>query len=671
MNVDDQLLRRRLIVIATGEYAALPPLDVGVEITAVRSWLTDPALADRVFSNAGDEELADGPSFDDIRARFTRDGAFTDGDALVMYITGHGIVEGGRHYLALRESALGQIARTAVPTADLITWLASYKDMSNVFLVIDVCQAGAVTNDVTAELMRDLPRNWCVLATVPATVDAKVGAFTSVLGEVLEDIRERRLEGVDERRPYLQSSVLIGQLVQRLRDQHGQKLMPLVDPYATTACMPNPAYDPTKRERATASEQRADLALLKRDLDPVWVARAPIVAAGGAVFTGRRALLERLIGFVEGRPGALVVAGRAGSGKSAALARVVTCSDPGFRAAYAEQLRTMSPLPKQGSVDVAMVATGKTPHQLAQRLAALLQAPAPTDDNLESYVEAIQTTLRDRARPATVVVDALDEASDPYGALLSVLTRIDLDRRRLRLVVGVRSSGGSASGESKELADLASTLLGGDRIDVDSDDVWEEADLREYLAQVLAAGLDPSDDQRATAQVVAERTGRSFLLAGLVAQELASRAEEGHLAGTELEGVVDELASRGVRDLVLRDVESRYPDPEQRALALLLLRAAAVSFGRGIPWRDLWATVATAIAVPARRVSQADVDWFLRERSSGYLLRDVEDDEVVYRPFHDLLRSELQILSTEQSVEDVQSAVTEALLSSYVGAGRA
>ena len=188
---------------------------------------------------------------------------------------------------------------------------------------------------------------------------------------------------------------------------------------------------------------------------------------------------------------------------------------------------------------------------------------------------------------------------------------------------------------------------------------------------MLAAGLDPSDDQRATAQVVAERTGRSFLLAGLVAQELASRAEEGHLAGTELEGVVDELASRGVRNLVLRDVESRYPDPEQRALALLLLRAAAVSFGRGIPWRDLWATVATAIAVPARRVSQADVDWFLRERSSGYLLRDVEDDEVVYRPFHDLLRSELQILSTEQSVEDVQSAVTEALLSSYVGAGRA
>jgi hypothetical protein len=672
MNVNDQLLRRRLIVIATGEYAALPSLDVGVEITAVRSWLTDPALADRVFSNAGDEEFADGPSFNDIRARFTRDGAFTDGDALVVYITGHGIVEGGRHYLALRESALGQIARTAVPTADLITWLASYKDMSNVFLVIDVCQAGAVTNDVTAELMRDLPRNWCVLATVPATVDAKVGAFTSVLREVLEDIREGRLEGVDEHRPYLQSSVLIGQIVQRLREQHGQKLMPLVDPYATTACMPNPAYDATKLERATASEERADLALLKSDLDPVWVARAPVVAAGGAVFTGRRAMLERLIGFVEGEPGALIVAGRAGSGKSAALARLVTCSDPGFRADYAEQLRTMSPLPAQGSVDVAMVATGKTPHQLAQRLATLLRAPVPTEDNLESYVGAIQTTLGGRARPTTVVVDALDEASDPLGVLLSVLTRIgELDRRRLRLIVGVRSSGGSASGESKELADLASTLLGGDRIDVDSDEVWEEADLRDYLAQVLAAGLDPSDDQRAIAQVVAERTGRSFLLAGLVAQELTSRAEDGHLAGSELEGVVDELASRGVRDLVVRDVESRYPDPEQRALALLLLRAAAVSFGRGIPSRDLWATVATAIAVPARRVSQADVDWFLRERSSGYLVRDVEDDEVVYRPFHDLLRSELQILGTEQSVKDVHSAVTVALLSSYVGGSRA
>ena len=665
MTTASEVRRRQLVAIATGKYDAFPPLDVDREVAAVRTWLTDPSLGDRAFSDAGEESLAAGPTYADVRARFAGATRFTDAYALVVYVTGHGVVEKGRHWLVLHDSAPGEMPLTAVATADLISWLGSYDDMSHVLLVIDVCQAGAVTSDVTAELTQDLPANWCVLLTVPGFADAKVGAFTGVLSTVLDEIEKGAVKGVDADDEYIPSDVLIRQLRQRLLGDHRQKLVPLVDPYAPTACLPNPGYDATRTARVTTTEPLADLALLRSDLDPVWEARAPVMSASGAAFTGRRMLLSEIISSTQGPPGVLVVAGRAGSGKSAAIARVVTCSDPAFRREHAETLAGMAPLPEEGVVDVAIVATGKTPHQLAKKLAALLGVPTPVEDALEYYVDAITRELWNRPGVPTLVVDALDEGSDPNGFLLSVLGRIvRAAGPKIRLVLGVRSSADQAAGQGDELADLATALLGARRVDVDSDALWEEADLQAYVARILAEGQAPSDDHRAVAELIAARTGRSFLLAGLVAQRLAGSEYLAQGTGARLLDKIDRIAGTGVHDLVVDDIAQRYADPERRDLALVLLRAASMSFGRGIPRRELWAKVATAIAT-GREVTQEEVAWFVKERASGYLMRDTEDGEVVYRPFHDLLRSEL--VGRTGAVVHEHAAITRALASAYTG----
>src|SRR5687767_3223338 len=66
----------------------------------------------------------------------------------------------------------------------------------------------------------------------------------------------------------------------------------------------------------------------------------------------------------------------------------------------------------------------------------------------------------------------------------------------------------------------------------------------------------------------------------------------------------------------------------------------ALAFGRGISWRDVWPTAATAIA-GGRKIGDGDIERLLRHRFAGYLVRDIEDDVTVYRPFHDALRKSL------------------------------
>ncbi|MGZ4560498.1 MAG: AAA family ATPase, partial [Mycobacteriaceae bacterium] len=513
--------------------------------------------------------------------------------------------------------------------------------MVQVLLVIDVCQAGAVSNEIPAEVTRDLPDEWTALLTSPAGVDAKVGAFTGVLAEVLADLRDGRLKDFDDAEPYLPSHILIAHLHERLRAKHGQKLVSLADPYKPTACLPNPRFDPSRLAAVPTTTARRDLAVLQSELDTYWTQRAPVVADRGTVFTGRRKLMTRLITFVAGPPGTLVVAGRAGCGKSAVLARLVTCSDELFREKYADVLVNAAPLPPERAVDVAVLATGKTQNQIAQQIAELLGARPPHEENLEGWISAISAAIRERSEPATVVIDALDEASDPAAVTLTLLERLNPPgRAQLRLVVGVRSSGtevGAGRDRGRELADLVTIALDATRLNADADEFWESEDLAAYAGQLLARGDTPDAAQASLADLIADKAGRSYLLAGLVARHFAAEGDPGLVTATEL----DEVIARGVRDLVVRDLETTITDPAQRTRALLLLRAAALSFGRGIPWRVLWAQVATAIAADGRRVTQDDVGWLLTERASGYLVRDLEDGGVVYRPFHDDLRTEL------------------------------
>ena len=680
MSTVNNVLRRRFIAIATGTFTAdatYPQLDVESEVKTVAKWLMDDTLGDRRFSDQGFELLAHDPEYSQIRELLTN-GEFNEGDAVFLYVTGHGQSEQGAHWVVLRDSEPGKLSQMSLGTAELIRWLAAYRDLSHVLLIIDLCQAGAVLDELPAALRRDLPREWIALLTTPADSDAKVGAFAGVVESVISDLCQGSDRDAGDLEPYLESEVFIKRVKRRLREAHSQDLTILQDPYETSLCLPNPRYDSARLDRSATSAARRDLAMLQQDMAGYWGPRAPVTVDGGedgTLFTGRVRLMSELIAFAEGPPGTLVVSGRAGCGKSAALARLVTCSDPVFRAEHSRFIATPQPVPPESAVDVAVLAIGKTVEQIAAQIGHALgadRAAITRGTVLDAWIDIITASLADRAEPLTVVIDALDEATDPIVVASTLLERLNpREQPRLRLLLGIRSAGGgpaqvgggravmtelmtrASEQPGSDLADIISVALGARRLWVDGDQLWDPEDLIEFVLQVLTLRQSPYygnlAQARAIAEAVGQSAGRSYLLAGLVARSLT----ESEQTLTADDPRLRTLLAQGITDLVGTDLRTSIPYRRDRVRALLLLRASALAFGRGIPWRGVWPVVATAIAADGTQIGDSDIEWLLGHRVSGYLVRDLEDGVAVYRPFHDELRSVLVAAAGLYAAADV------------------
>ncbi|MFI5709798.1 AAA family ATPase [Kribbella sp. NPDC051620] len=639
MSADD-ILRRRFIAIATDTFAAdavYPSLDVAAELDAVASWVMDAGLQDRQFTDRGYESLAQSPTYEQIRQLMTAGSELNSSDAVFLYVTGHGQTEDGAHWVVLHDSQPGRLSHKSLGTAELIRWIAGYRDLTQVVIIVDLCQAADAGDELPAALQRDLPEGWFVIFTAPAGRDAGLGAFSGVLNELITEYREGRGPGNNNFDPYLKASDVLDALKQRMFERHGQKLTVINQPYGTSVCLPNPRFDSAAVAPVATDPARQDLAVLQSALDTHWLHRAPVTSSAGSVFTGRKRLMNQLIEFATGEPGSLVVTGRAGCGKSAVLARLVTCSDAKFRDEYAETLAVAEPVPPIGSVDVAVLATGKTTDQVARQLGESLLVPAPPGNSLDDWIIAITRHLSNRAEIPTVVIDGLDEASDPTAVALALLQRLNPGNRLMRLLIGVRSSGSEADESSgdHELSDVVVSALGAARLRVDADEFWEHDDLASYAAQLLSRGGTPSAGQRNLADRIAAGAERSYFLTGLAARQLAE-IPPGDVDDDRLLGVL----GTSVSQLVLNDLEVSIPDERTRLTVWRLFRAAALSFGRGIPWRDIWPAAATAVD-GTDAVDSDDVLHLLNHHASGYLIRDLEDGAVVYRLFHEKLREAL------------------------------
>ena len=90
------------------------------------------------------------------------------------------------------------------------------------------------------------------------------------------------------------------------------------------------------------------------------------------------------------------------------------------------------------------------------------------------------------------------------------------------------------------------------------------------------------------------------------------------------------------------DLRRIFPSAGDRERAVVLLRAVAFAFGRGLPWGDIWPLVANAVADTRAKYGDADIAWLLASSMGGYLVTDREDDATVYRLFHDTVRTTLR-----------------------------
>jgi hypothetical protein len=577
---------------------------------------------------------------------------WTDSDAAVVFITGHGLCEHGKHWIVLRTTDTGRLHRTALGTADLVGWL-SESQAEHLLVILDLCYAGAAAADTVK--LPDFPRSWLVLASVTRQQTAATGALTTAitgfLGELASPAGQKYNHG-----EYLLVRDFLDAVQERLGDQ--QRLVNLHSGFPTSGrspCLPNPRH---RLEPELVGRPRRDLAIRRDDLEAHWTPKAR-GAHIGWLFTGRATLMQNLLEQLQTtslRP--IVVTGRAGSGKSAVLGWLVTLSDPTFRAQHPELVHSIPEdmRPPEGSIEVAVLATGKLSHEVFGQILEAVEAPLAGSavPDLADLQQAWAGWLGTHTRVVTVVIDALDEAKNPSQLLDEVLTALVAARPagggRVRMIVGVRSPGGpddtpnSLPGAGQALADQVVTRLDAERLPVDEHPWWQERDLADYAHHILTSQDSPyqpsehHDDARVIAQEIARRARRSFLVTRLAATNLAAGNQRIAPTDPGWQRIFDE----GVLGVFRADLHAVFPDPAKRQRVIHLLRAVAFAYGRGLPWSQIWPLVANAVADRPGTYGDNDIVELLASRLGGYLVTDHEDGVTVYRLFHDALRATLR-----------------------------
>ena len=423
-------------------------------------------------------------------------------------------------------------------------------------------------------------------------------------------------------------------------------------------------YDEHVRQEALAAQRRqqwADVAAvqLRDHFGPRGSGILPSSVRSGSYFTGRVRVLTELAGWLgntsDADARARVVTGGPGSGKSAVLGRLLWLADPGrweqeSISAAGVPGGTVPPL---GAISVAVHARGRTVDEVAAEVAQALEIP-------ESGADGLLAALREswQPRPVVVLVDAVDEAADPYRLIIELLEPVAsaAGRTKVRLLAGTRPGGNNG------LLRLfgASAVI----VDLDSPANLDAGDIEEYALRTLLAAEDPqvatpyrhrSQVAALVARAVAARAGRSFLVAQLSAVSLmtADKPVDVGVAGWSGElpatvGAAMERYLRGVRPggRWMRD----------------LLTALAWSQGDGLDDPGIWAAAATAVGTA--EYSERDVARLLVDTSAVDLLhRTVRGQRAAFRLFHEALAEYLRQESTQyRSAAETQRRLTEVLL---------
>ncbi|MBT2370229.1 hypothetical protein J7E88_34400 [Streptomyces sp. ISL-10] len=616
-------------------------------------------------------------------------------EPLVVYITSHGAIgTSNRHFLILPGTDHARLLATAMPTNEVVT-AALDSWARHVLVIVNTCEAEGIDVELKA-LVRDLARTRTegtlnVLATTSARSQVMGREFALILRMASEWLQDAA--GIT--RPHLSTMEFLHALEHATERLNEERRLALPGPRAVqqarlgvpSPTLPNPGYRPRPRVVTGAREE------VSADYDELeyWLDRA-----SGRVdsddprwyFSGRRELNRQVVRFLSGPAGVLVVTGTAASGKSAVLARAVTLSDPTFRSSprYAGAVSNAPAdgVPPAGSVDAAVSARNRGATSLIEAIGSRLgcepDRSRPALDPLRQWQEGLRAFFRGDGDTVTVVVDSLDESSDPTACIRDVLAPLarhvtqtaasgaatipaqapcpapDAAQptgfapdtpaapcRGLRLLLGIRSSrpgqpgitdaeSGGLLGELRHAFPRAEVL----RTDGES----ALTDVAAYITALLsgtALDTDAAAVDSAAARVAAH-VGRSFLDARLAAEQLRRSGGEALLSDPLWFSQLD----RGTAGILEQDLDMIADDGLDKAEAVALLRATAFGLGRGMPWAQLWPAVAEALLGAPIKQADEKIRRLLESRIAGYLTHDTEDDRVVYRPAHEQLAAVLR-----------------------------
>ena len=665
---------RRLVVIAVSDYGdGNADFTKGItdQVAVVSGWLADPELGpERQFALKEPEETLH--SVQQVREFLAGQdlSSAQRGEALVVYITGHGQVgaSSGRHYLRFARTDNDRLPGTALTTSEVISAAIGSK-AEHVLVMVDSCFAGALANEVP-EVLRDMRvrRKSASLAVVTGCdfdEESPVGSFTELLRRALDKIGTEESGFADPHLSFSEWRQVLDAVAEEDRGLHEVEWvwLPRVS-QEPSLCLPNPRYQAPK-ELGTAVRELPDAAGLFTDY---WSDRASGRAHehdSGWYFSGRHDVMRKLASFIRQGSGVMVVTGAAGSGKSALLARLVTLTDPVFlaqpdlaqvAAAVAEEER-----PPAGSVDAAVLARNKTSLALLEDLLRALgaDADAPGTAPLQELQELLAARARE-GRVPTVVIDGLDEARHTVACLNDVvlpLARMQADGHRplVRMVLGVRSSPPASSGSSAHLRDedadellqmLYQALAQDDRqrvpVEVQrTDESTSRDDIATYVEALLSGGeagpyAGEAECARGAAEEVARAVAPSFLDARLAAHQLRTAEQMQDLTASGWQGRLSQGTVALLREDV-REVARHHDMPVE--LLVRVLRATAFGAGAGLPWAEVWPAVAQALQAPSAggvpaQTYNAVIRTVQTTRLTGYLARSEEDGRLTYRPVH-------------------------------------
>ncbi|MEU5363294.1 AAA family ATPase [Streptomyces sp. NPDC005925] len=663
--------QRVLLTLAVRDYdddydAAAFAEGIDRQIAVVREWWSTPGPGP-TFRQVPPPVLKTRDDVEDfLRAQQVRD---MHGQALVVFVTGHGIKgRSDTHFLRLPNSVESRPLSTAMRTSEIVS-AALDSHVDNVLVIINTCFAGSVNAEI-ASLYKDIPpsrRKQCnldVLATCSHDTKIKVLQFPYLLEQAYK--RLRRNAGITT--PYLSVADFMAEYARGLRDEEKRqfKIRYALDGGVSepTPCLPNPGYVHVPEA----------LAAVRQDGVPAqeyWLDRAtgrPQEQDHGWYFRGRADLNLAIASFLgHDRPrGVMVVTGCAGSGKSAVLARAVMLSDRRFRAEplykTAQESAAPETFPPENAVTAAVHArhldAGQVATDLLRALGAVPAPVPPAADRVEVWSQQLLQHVRGCAHTVTVVLDGLDEAREQARIVGDILTplapfcepRMPGQRHdgtpvgsvpAVRLLIGVRSSrpntdsaGAAPDPEPGLLSELRKTFSAVSVLRTDTE--RSESDIAAYVDALISDVVD-EDVVKDVVPLVAALVWPSFIDARLAGDQLRRSGDPLALAHSpEWQGML----RLGIRGLLQRDLALVEQDGLPSDVALALLQASAFAKGQGVPWGEIWPTIAGVFLAPKSLESDewdTMIERLLNGRLSGYLAHSVEDNRRVYRPAHEEL----------------------------------
>ena len=594
-------------------------------------------------------------------------------DYITVYLAGHGEIlpvgdTGFEHVLLPADASPADLRRRAVKSADLAEWMLADTPVRRLLLIVDACFSGMGGLDFARNALAriGMPARLTepdgsgvvvVTATQPAQ-QAIAGAFTTAFARA---VRSKATAG------YAPGTVSIDAVMNVLQDDPGlpasqQAQWSLV---AGSGTIPNFLPNP-----------RRDAALVDLDLDEQdrrWRTRLALEhkraeeMRGQFVprtlgFTGRHRALVGIARWLETpadtRP--MIVTGDPGSGKTAVLGLLAALADPSRRPTVPRDGLPADAIPGRDVIGVAIYAGNLTTVQILAGLAeaAGLDDVNPDPSTLGSGLTRLLAGLRSSGRPLVAMIDALDEAADA-SHLAEELIRPLIERGggAVRLLLGTRWHVCDHLGRGWQ-----------DRcevIDLDSPDYADPVALSEIIRRTLT-GVNPTEGSSAAGTpfarcrpalldavtaAIAEAAGRSFFVARILAGTQAVQPFIPDPADAAWRAGLPRTAGPAMR----RDLDLRLREKAPQAVDLLLPLAYAQ--GGGLPWEDMWALLANALA-PGHRYTNEDLLRLAGHAGSFIVEGGTISGRSIYRLYHRSLAEDL-IASRDQAAD--QRAITAAL----------